>query len=174
MSTKEVKVEPGDDPKTEFEPITTDSGVTLRTQREAILWNAGFTEGFVQAQEGHQLGDDSRHLPGVSRARLELGKIRSIHPDFKPPTRNNGEELVPSSVRVRGEYIVVRYFGWEPISGPAIDRFFLDVFYNSEGREVVRVNVKVLLEPPTPTFFERLRDAIYVMLGPSSESLRNA
>jgi hypothetical protein len=97
---------------------------------------------------------------------LELTDVQSIHPDFKLPTRRNGDPLEPSNVVVHGQYLVCRYFGWEPVSGPAVDEYCLDVFYNSDGREVLRATSRMVEPPPEPpTFFERLHLAWRLILG---------
>ena len=50
MVTTEQMVEGNDDSGVEFEPITTDSGMTLKTDREAQLWRDGFEEVANQEQ----------------------------------------------------------------------------------------------------------------------------
>jgi hypothetical protein len=98
---------------------------------------------------------------------LELTNVRSIDPDFKPPTRRNGEELMPSSVTVQGQYLVVRFFGWEPVEGPAVDQFFLEIFYGPDGREVFRASGKIFPPPPPPpTLFQRLIGAMVMICEP--------
>jgi hypothetical protein len=97
---------------------------------------------------------------------LELTDIRSTNADFKPPTRRNGEELRLHSVGAQGEYFVVRYFGWEPVEGPAIDRFMIDVYYNHLGSEAFRVTARLIEPPPaTPTLLERLLAALQIIFG---------
>jgi hypothetical protein len=91
---------------------------------------------------------------------LELTDATSTNPDFAAPKRRNGEELTLFSVAVQGQFMVLRYLGWEPVEGPAVDRFFLDLYYNQYGREVFRVTVKVVEPPPPPlTFGNKLRRA---------------
>lgn len=73
---------------------------------------------------------------------------------------------MPFSVTVQGQYVVVRFFGWEPLEGPAVDHFFLDIFYGPDGHEVFRASGKMLEPPPEPpTFFERLSDAVGLIFG---------
>ena len=97
---------------------------------------------------------------------LEVTSIQSIHPDFKLPTRSNGDPLEPVGMSVQGDYLAVRYLGWEPVSGPAVDEFFLDVFYNSEGREVFRVVSRIVEPPPEPpTLLQRVRYALCLIFN---------
>jgi hypothetical protein len=169
MVTTEQMVEGNDDSGVEFEPITTDSGMTLKTDREAQLWRDGFEEGFGKAEENYdqdyELGNFSDFLPST-KAYLVLEKVRSMLPEFTPPTKRNGEQYVPTFVTVRGQFVIVRYLGWEPIQGPRLDEFFLDIFYNSEGREVFRAQSKIVEPPPEPPpLSERLRYALYLIFG---------
>jgi hypothetical protein len=95
---------------------------------------------------------------------LELISVQSNHPQFQPPTRRNGDPLEPVSIMVQGEFVVARYVGWEPVEGPDIDEFFLDVFYNTEGREVFRATGRMIPSPPEPpSFLLRLRYALCLM-----------
>jgi hypothetical protein len=97
---------------------------------------------------------------------IELTNFRSMHPDFKTPTRRNGEELQPLSIAVQGQYLVCRFVGWEPIEGAAFDEFFLDCFFGPDGREVFLAFGKIVVPPPEPpTFFERLSDALRLVSG---------
>ena len=97
---------------------------------------------------------------------LEITSVQSSHPEFKLPTRRNGEPLQPSQIAVQGPYLVCRYFGWEPVEGPSVDEIFLDIFYNSDGSEVFRATGRMIPPPPEPpTFFERLRYALCVIFG---------
>jgi hypothetical protein len=156
--------------ETEFSPITTTSGMTLSTAREEELWRDGYEEGMVTAEENsdedYELGDYSGFLPPSKEVYLVVSKVRSMLPDFKLPTRRNGENLIPASVTVRGRFVIVRYFRVEAVEGPTADAFFLDVFYNSDGSEVFRAHSSIIEPPPAPpAFLQRLRFAIYVLIG---------
>jgi hypothetical protein len=153
-----------------FQPIITDSGMTLQSAREADVWHDGYEQALIEAEEdckeNHENGSGSGFAAERRKTYIVLSEVRSMLPDFKLPTRRNGEELVPSSVTVRGRFIMVRYFGWEPVEGPSARSFFLDVFYNSDGSEVFRAQSKIVEVPPDPpTFFERFRYAFWIVLG---------
>jgi hypothetical protein len=170
MDTPDLTVELRTHTGLPFEPITTNSGKTLQSAREAELWHDGYEQALIEAEEDFEEDGESGNGSGIRAERrktyIVLSKVRSMLPDFKIPTRRNGEELLPSSVTVRGQFIMVRYFGWEPVEGPRADNFFLDVFYNSDGSEIFRVQSKIVEAPPDPpTFVERLRYAFWILLG---------
>lgn len=98
---------------------------------------------------------------------IQLVDIKSSHPDFAIPKQNNGEAMELFSVEAAGQYVVVRYFGTEPVEGPGVERFFADLYYNQEGREIFRVKAKILNPPvPPPGFGARLKSAIIHVLSP--------
>ncbi|MGB8065198.1 MAG: hypothetical protein WCF26_25150 [Candidatus Sulfotelmatobacter sp.] len=97
---------------------------------------------------------------------LELTGVQSVHPDFKLPTRRNGEPLQPLGFSVQGQFIVARYLGWEPVSGPAVDEYLLDIVFNSDGEEIFRASSRMLEEPPEPTpLLARLRYALCLIFN---------
>lgn len=151
-------------PDLDFQTSTTSSGMELTTSREHEIWNDGFEEAMERLEnEAYQIGNRSVG----EKAYPVLTKVSSLIPDFKMPTRRNGEELDPMSVAAFGLFIIVRYRGWEPVEGSAAEDFVLDVFYNSEGREVFRAQSKIFQAPPDPpTFLERLKFALYLLMGP--------
>jgi|HubBroStandDraft_1064217.scaffolds.fasta_scaffold42569_4 hypothetical protein len=96
---------------------------------------------------------------------IQLVGIKSISQDFQPPSTANGEPMELYSVEASGQYVVVRYFSTEPVSGPAVERFLTDVYCNDEGREIYRVTAKIIEPPPPkPKFLARLRAALLTLL----------
>lgn len=97
---------------------------------------------------------------------IQLVDIRSTNPEFKPPTRANGEAMELFSVEAAGHYMVARYFSTEPVEGPKMERFFTDLYCNDQGREVFRVTTKIVEPPaPRPTFGARLRFALSALFS---------
>jgi hypothetical protein len=102
---------------------------------------------------------------------FQLSDAKSSNPDFKPPTRRNGEALTLFSVATSGSFIISRYFGEEAIAGPAVERFFVDVYPNHYGREAFRVTAKILEPPPRPpNLWQRIGRALAFVFLPQCET----
>lgn len=88
---------------------------------------------------------------------LLLEKFESKHPDFAAPLTHNGEPMELVSVEMNGSYLVVRYFNEVPVAGPKMERYLVDLYCNSDGREAYRLTAKLTEPPPpSPAFRERL------------------
>jgi hypothetical protein len=92
---------------------------------------------------------------------LQLEEFKSTHPDYKAPQRHNGEPMDLFSVDSSGPFMVARYFNIVPLEGPKFERYFVDIYYNGEGKETFRVLAKIVdTPPPPPTFRQRLSSAL--------------
>lgn len=97
---------------------------------------------------------------------IQLVDVRSTNPEFKAPTRTNGEAMDLFSVEALGQYVVVRYFSTETIEGPLTERYFTDLYCNDQGREVFRVTAKIVdPPPPPPAFGAKLRFAFHALFS---------
>jgi hypothetical protein len=97
---------------------------------------------------------------------IQLVGIKSTNPDFAAPKARNGEDMELFSVEATGQYMVARYFSTETVAGPAVERYFTDLYCNGEGREVYRVTAKIVEPPPPPpTFRAKLRAALQTLFA---------
>lgn len=95
---------------------------------------------------------------------LQLVDIKSTNPEFKAPARRNGEEMDLLSVESSGQYVVIRYICAEPVEGPALEQYLVDIYCNDQGAEVFRVTAKIVHPPPPPpTFKAKLRSALQTL-----------
>jgi hypothetical protein len=102
---------------------------------------------------------------------LELSEVKPSA-QFSPPTQHNGEALTLSSAATSGSFIIVRYYGEETIAGPAVERFFVDVYFNQQGAEAFRVKVKIIQPPPPPpNLWQRISSSLSYIFRPAKPAL---
>jgi hypothetical protein len=97
---------------------------------------------------------------------LQLVDIKSANPEYKTPTKHNGEDMDILSVEASGQYVVIRYVCAEPIAGPTMEHRLVDVYCNDHGAEVFRVTAKFIpTPPPPPKFGAKLRAALQTLVS---------